>query len=140
MTDLTYGGPRLVAPSHIRGMNSHLRGTVRDFWVVLEGGAWISPLTVFLADGTEAIALFSGEEEARMFCHFRSDVWTDSTIRHTTAGRILSLLYCPWSAKHVALDPLPRILERRLPELRALSRTCFARTFAGRLGSESVVR
>jgi len=39
--------------------------------MVLEGSPQALPLTVFLSDGTtEAIALFSGEEEARMFCHF----------------------------------------------------------------------
>jgi hypothetical protein len=59
------------------------------------------------------------------------------TIRQTTAGEVLSLLYCPWSAKHLALDPFPEILDDRLLGLLTLDRARFARRFAG-LGSEPV--
>ena len=59
-------------------------------------------------------------------------------IRQTTAGEVLSLLYCPWCApKHVALDPFPEILGDRLLGLLTLDRARFARRFAG-LGSEPV--
>jgi hypothetical protein len=99
--------------------------------VVLEGDARRLPLTVFLPDGKEAIALFSGEEEARMFCHFREEE-ASANIRVTTAGEVLSLMYCPWcAAKHVALDPFPEILGKRLLELLTLDREGFARRFAG---------
>jgi hypothetical protein len=99
--------------------------------VVLEGDARRLPLTVFLPDGKEAIALFSGEEEARMFCHFREEE-ASANIRVTTAGEVLSLMYCPWcAAKHVALDPFPEILGKRLLELLTLDREDFARRFAG---------
>jgi hypothetical protein len=105
--------------------------------VVLEGDARRLPLTVFLPDGKEAIALFSGEEEARMFCHFREEE-ASANIRVTTAGEVLSLMYCPWcAAKHVALDPFPEILGKRLLELLTLDREDFARRFAG-LDSEPV--
>jgi len=96
---------------------------------------------VFLADGTtEAIALFSGEEEAKMFCHF-CEKEASAKIRQTTAGEVLSLLYCPWcAAKHVALDPFPEILgSRLLLGLLTLDRVDFALRFAG-LGSEPVAR
>ena len=58
-------------------------------------------------------------------------------IRQTTAGAVLSLLYCPWLAKHVALDPFPEILGDRLLGLLTLDRARFARRFAG-LGSDPV--
>jgi hypothetical protein len=108
---------------------------------VLEGSARRLPLTVFLPDGTtEAMALFSGQEEARMFCHFSKE-GASSTIRQTTAGEVLSLLYCPWgAAKHVALDPFPEILgSRLLLGLLTLDRADFARRFAG-LDSVPVAR
>ena len=92
---------------------------------------------VFLSDGTEALALFSGEEEARMYCHF-CEKGASANIRQTTTGEVISLLYCPWcAAKHVALDPFPEILGGRLLELLTLSREDFALRFAG-LGSEPV--
>jgi hypothetical protein len=109
---------------------------------MLEGDARGLPLTVFLPDGKEeAIALFSLEEEARMFCHFRKKRGTSVNIRQTTAGEVLSLLYCSWCAtKHVALDPFPEILgSRLLLELLTLSREEFALRFAG-LDSEPVAR
>ena len=114
--------------------------TVYAFWMVLEGSPQALPLMVFLADGTtEAIALFSGEEEAKMFCHFCEE-GASAKIRQTTAGEVLSLLYCPWcAAKHVALDPFPEILGGRLLELLTLSGVDFALRFAG-LGSEPVAR
>ncbi len=51
-------------------------------WVVLEGSARELPLTVDLPDGTEALALFSGEEEARMFCHFCEGVQREHQADH----------------------------------------------------------
>ena len=108
-------------------------------WVVLEGSARGDPLTVDLPDGTEALALFSGDEEARMFCHFCKE-GASVTIRQTTAGEVLSLLDCPWcAAKHVALDPFPEILGGRLMGLLTLDRADFALRFAG-LGSVPVAR
>jgi hypothetical protein len=109
-------------------------------WVVLEGSARGHPLTVDLPDGTEALALFSGDEEARMFCHFCKE-GASVTIRQTTAGEVLSLLDCPWcAAKHVALDPFPEILGGQLLlGLLTLDRADFALRFAG-LGSVPVAR
>jgi hypothetical protein len=109
--------------------------------MVLEGSPQALPLMVFLSDGKEALALFSGEEEARMFCHFCEE-GASTNIRQTTTGEVISLLYCPWcAAKHVALDPFPEILlgSRLLLGLLRLSRADFARRFAG-LGFEPGAR
>jgi hypothetical protein len=140
--DSTYGGRRDAVAPHNHGAPARRCGTVHAFWVVLEGGDWLSPLTVLLPEGKEAMALFSGEEEARMFCHFRREEEGASanTVRQTTAGEVISLLYCPWYAtKHVALDPFPEILANRLLGLLTLDRAGFARRFAG-LGSEPIAR
>jgi len=138
--ELTYGG-RVSAAPHKHGVRARRTRTVYAFWMVLEGSPQALPLMVFLADGTtEAIALFSGEEEAKMFCHF-CEKEASAKIRQTTAGEVLSLLYCPWcAAKHVALDPFPEILgSRLLLGLLTLDRVDFALRFAG-LGSEPVAR
>jgi hypothetical protein len=105
--DLIYGG-RVSAAPHNHGVCARQTSTVNAFWMVLEGSPQALPLTVFLSDGTEAMALFSVEEEARMFCHFCQE-GASANIRQTTAGEVISLLYCPWcAAKHVAFDPFPR--------------------------------
>jgi hypothetical protein len=136
--DLTYGG-RLTAAPHKYGVRARRTSTVHAFWMVLEGSARRLPLTVFQSDGTEALALFSGEEEAGMFCHF-CEKGASAIIRQTTTGEVISLLYCPWcAAKHVALDPFPEILGGRLLELLTLDREDFARRFAG-LGSDPDAR
>ena len=138
--DLTYGG-RVTAAPHNHGVRARRTSKVYAFWMVLEGSPQALPLTLFLSDGTEALALFSGEEEARMFCHF-SQKWASANIRQTTASEVISLLYCPWcAAKHVALDPFSEILgDRLLLGLLTLDREDFARRFAD-LGSEqSLVR
>jgi hypothetical protein len=137
--ELTYGG-RVSAAAHKKhGVRARQTSSVHAFWIVLEGSARRLPLMVFLSDGTQAMALFSGEEEARMFCHFRKE-GVSANIRQTTAGEVISVLYCPWcAAKHVALDPFPGILGERLLGLLTLDREDFARRFAG-LDSEPVAR
>ena len=128
--ELTYGGRASAAP-HNHGVRARRTRTVHAFWIVLEGSPQALPVTVFLSDSTEAMALFSGEEEARMFCHFCKE-GASANIRQTTAGEVLSLLYCPWcTAKHVALDPFPEVLGKPLLELLTLDREGFARRFAG---------
>ena len=129
--ELTYGG-RVTAAPHNHGVRARRTSTVHAFWIVLESRPQVLPLTVFLSDGTtEALALFSGEEETRMFCHFCEE-GASANIRQTTAGEVISLLYCPWcAAKHVALDPFPEILGGRLLELLTLDREDFALRFAG---------
>ena len=136
--ELTHGGRATAAP-HKHAVRARQTSTVYAFWIVLEGSARRLPLTMFLSDGTEAMALFSGQEEARMFCHFCEEE-ASTNIRQTTTGEVISLLYCPWcAAKHVALDPFPEILGNRLMGLLTLDRADFARRFAG-LDSEPVAR
>jgi hypothetical protein len=106
---------------------------VDTFWVVLleESGLPLLPLRVGLPCGREALALFSGEDEARMFCSLREEE-ADPHLRETSVGEVISLLYCPLTAaRHVALDPLPGILGSRLLGLITLDRERFARSFAG---------
>jgi hypothetical protein len=103
---------------------------VGTFWIVLEGSGPPLPLEVALPCGREALALFSGEDEAEMFCSLREGA--DPHLRETSVGEIISLLYCPLTAaRHVALDPLPGILGSRLLGLITLDRERFARSFAG---------
>jgi hypothetical protein len=137
--ELTYGG-RLTAAPHKHGVRARRTRRVHAFWMVLEGSPQALPLMVFLSDGQEAMALFSGEEEARMFCHFCEE-GASTNVRQTTTGEVISLLYCPWcAAKHVTLDPFPEILgSGRLLGLLTLSREDFARHFAG-LGSDPGAR
>jgi hypothetical protein len=119
------------ARPHNNVARAHRVDRVYAFWVVLKGSTWTLPFTVSLPDGREAIALFSAEEEAKMFCHL-SKQGKKVSIRHTTAGGVLSLLYGPWAvARHVALDPLPEILGGGLLGLLTLGREHFARSFAG---------
>ena len=137
--ELTYGD-RVTAAPHKHGVLARRTRTVHVFWTVLEGSPQALPLMMFLSDGKEALALFSGEEEARMFCHFCEEE-ASTNIRPTTTGEVISLLYCPWcAAKHVVLDPFPEILgSRLLLGLLTLSRADFALRFAG-LGFEPGAR
>jgi hypothetical protein len=126
---------------HKSDVRAHQVDGVYAFWVVLEGGIWTSALTVSSPEGREALALFSAEEEARMFCHFDKR-GAKGSVRVTSAGGVLSLLYGPWSvARHVALDPFPEILgSRGLLGPLTLYRKRFVRTFARGAGTELVVR
>jgi hypothetical protein len=133
---MIYEDSGVKAHSHKCDVRAHQVDRVCAFWVVLEGGTWTSPLTVCSPEGRAAIALFSGEEEAKMFCHFGKKR-AKGSVRVTSAGGVLSLLYGPWSvARHVALDPFPEVLgSRRLLEPLTLDRERFARSFAGGAGS-----
>jgi hypothetical protein len=107
---------------------------VDTFWVVLfeESGLPLLPLRVTLPCGREALALFSSEDEARMFCSLREAEEANPHLRETSVGEVISLLYCPlMAARHVTLDPLPGILGSRLLGLITLDRERFARSFAG---------
>jgi hypothetical protein len=102
------------------------------FWVVLCGSGPPLPLRLALPDGQQAMALFSDEDEARMFCSLREEVEADPHLRETSVGEVISLLYCPlMAARHVVLDPLPGILGSRLLGLITLDRERFARSFGG---------
>jgi hypothetical protein len=137
---MIYEDSGVKARSHKSDVRARQVDRVYAFWVVLEGGTWTSPLTVSSLEGREAIALFSGEEEAMMFCHF-SRRGAKGSVRVTSAGGVLSLLYGPWSvARHVALDPFPKVLRGGLLGLLTLDRERFAKSFAGGAGSELMTR
>jgi hypothetical protein len=128
---IIYDNSGVKARPHNIVARAHRIDRVYAFWVVLEGGAWTLPFTVSLPDGREAIALFTSEEEARMFRHFSKE-GANSIILETSSSEVLSLLYGPWSvAKQVALDPIPEVFDRRYLKLLTLSRERFARSFAG---------
>src|SRR5215217_1462533 len=84
---------------------------VDTFWVVLSGSGPLLPLVVDLPGGREALALFSGEEEARMFCSLREEGKADSHLRETSVGEVISLLYCLTAASTWRLIPSPRSWE-----------------------------
>ena len=134
---MIYEDSGVKAHSHKCDVRAHQVDRVCAFWVVLEGGTWTSPLTVSSPEDRAAIALFSGEEEAKMFCHFGRK-GAKGCVRVTSAGGVLSLLYGPWSVtRHVALDPFPEVLgSRRLLEPLTLDWERFARGFAGGAGYE----
>jgi len=88
------------------------RSGTNSLWVVLDGGgAPALPLGVFLPDGTEAVALFSGEEEARMFCHLGGEEGANRRVRETSPAEVLSLLYrAGRPVRRVTLDPFPEVV------------------------------
>jgi hypothetical protein len=133
--DLTNGSRRdVLAPHKKRGARARqTTSTVLAFWVMLEGDARGLPLTVFLPDGKEAIALFSGEEEARMFCYLcgeeRGANWR---VREISADEVLWLLYrAGQSIRRLALDPFPEVVPGGGSlKTSTLSMERFARCFA----------
>ena len=82
------------------GARARRTSTVHAFWVVPEDGTWTVPFTVNLPEGREAIALFSGEQEAIMFDHL-SEQGAKGSVRQTTAGEVPALLYGPWAVARV---------------------------------------
>jgi hypothetical protein len=136
---MIYEDSGVKARPHKSAVRAHQVDRVYAFWVVLEGGTWTSPLTVSSPEGRAAIALYSEEEEARMF-GYSGRKGAKGCVRVTSTGGVLSLLYGPWFvARHVALDPFPEILgSRRLLEPLTLDRERFARSFAGGAGAELI--
>lgn len=97
------------------------------YWLLVrnENGR-LEILTTGLADGEEALPVFSYEEEAEMFLRLgqvASDGWQ---VRESTAGELISVLYGPCaSVERVALDPLPEMVAERTVGLVSLSRERF---------------
>ncbi len=78
------------------------------FWLVSGGGPGRpeEPLTVGFKDGSRALAVFSFEEEARLFLRLGSRGWR---VRVAGIGELVSMLSGPGvGAELVALDPLPQ--------------------------------
>lgn len=78
------------------------------FWLIVKGEAGpMDVLRISLASGEEALAVFSFEEEARVFLEFGAldGGWR---VRVTAAGELISVLFGPCAGVGwVALDPLP---------------------------------
>ena len=91
-------------------------GRVR-FWLISGGGPGRpeEPLTVGFGDGSTALAIFSFEEEARLFLQLGGRGWR---VRAAGVGELVSMLSgSAIGAGLVALDPLP---QREAEELNSL--------------------
>ena len=85
-------------------------------------------LTLRLGDGTEALAVFSFEEETRKFLDHRPGASREGwKARQTWPGELASVLLGPCSAtKRVALDPPPEAARKRKSAgIRAVDRDDF---------------
>ena len=87
----------------------------RPHWLIVKHGvSGMDVLTVDLGGGAEALAVFSLEEETRMFLDLllgASGVGWKA--RQTWPGELASVLYGPCSAvTKVALDPLPEAVDK----------------------------
>jgi hypothetical protein len=103
----------------------------RWHWLIVKDR--ISGMDVLTVDlgGEEALAVFDFEEEARMFLELRAAASGEGwRARRTSTGELVSVLYGPCSsARRVALDPLPGVLDRgKSIGLLAIDRNGFLRT------------
>src|ERR671920_554407 len=101
----------------------------RTHWLIAKHGvSGMDVLTIHLGGGAEALAVFTFEEEARVFLDSRfgapGEGWE---ARQTWPGELASVLFGPCStAKTVALDPLPEAVEEEESAgLRAIGRDDF---------------
>ena len=98
----------------------------RPFWLIAEYRTGrIEVLRTTLASGEEALAVFSFEEEARMFLEFGAPDggWR---VRVTPAGELISVLSGPClGVGWVALDPLPGPFFEALTDLASMGRDAF---------------
>lgn len=80
----------------------------KRYWIIVKyGSSPIEALVTNLTAREKALAVFSFEEEARMFLQYRAlkGRWK---VRETTAGELISILLGPCAlVERVALDPLP---------------------------------
>jgi hypothetical protein len=107
----------------------------RPHWLIAKHGvSGMEVLTVDLDGSTEALAVFTFEEETRMFLDLRfgasGEEWK---ARQTWPGELASVLYGPYSAvKKVALDPLPEAVDgEESVGLQAMDRNDFLKVLLG---------
>ena len=107
----------------------------RPHWLITKHGVGgMDALTVDLGGGKEALAVFTFEEETRMFLDFRLGAPVEGwKARQTWPGELASVIYGPCSAvRKVVLDPLPESVDRwRSVGLQALDRSDFLRMLLG---------
>lgn len=92
-------------------------------------------LTVDLFAHGEALAVFSFEEEARMYLRLRTGGpgWR---VRQTSAGELVSVLYGPCAdAKRVVLDPVSESSGEALAGLLSMDRDGFLQTLLSEVPS-----
>jgi len=113
----------------------------RPHWLIAKRGvSGMEVLTVDLGGSTEALAVFSVEEETRKFLDFRPEVSGEGwKARQTWPGELASVLYGPCSAvKKVVLDPLPEAVDKgESVDLQAMDRNDFLRKLLGE-GPQSI--
>jgi hypothetical protein len=103
--------------------------TCRTHWLIAKHGvSGMDVLTVHLGDSTEVLAVFTFEEQARVFLHSgfgaSGEGWK---ARQTWPGELASILYGPCSAaKRVAVDPPSEAVEKgKSAGIRAVDRDHF---------------
>jgi hypothetical protein len=102
------------------------RRPVLSYWLIAKNeNGRIEVLTALLADGEEAIPVFSYEQEAELFLNFR-EAGSGWRVRESTVGELISVLCGPCAgAKEVSLDPLPEMVAEGTLGLVNLSRKRF---------------
>jgi hypothetical protein len=98
-------------------------------WLIAKHGvSGLDVLTIHLGGGAEVLAVFTFEEEARVFLDSRLGASGEGwEARQTWPGELASVLYGPCSAaKEVALNPSPEAVEKgESAGLRAVARDDF---------------
>jgi hypothetical protein len=99
---------------------------VLSYWLIAKNeNGRIEVLTALLADGKEALPVFSYEQEAELYLKLR-EAGSGWRVRESTAGELISVLCGPCAgAKGVALDPLPEMVTEGTLGLVNLSRKRF---------------
>jgi hypothetical protein len=90
-------------------------------------------LTVCLGSSGEALAVFSFEQEAKMFLDLQRAASEEGwCVRQTSVGELVSVLYGPCAdANKVALDPVPEVGRNELVGLPSMHRNDFLRFLLG---------
>jgi hypothetical protein len=105
------------------------KGAGRTHWLIAKHGvSGMDVLTIHLGDGAEVLAVFTFEEQARVFLDSRIGASGEGwETRQTWPGELASVLCGPCSAaKRVALDPPPEAVEKgKWTGLRAMDRNDF---------------
>jgi hypothetical protein len=113
----------------------------RPHWLIAKHGvSGMDVLTLDLGGSTEALAVFTLEEETRMFLDLRPEASGEEwKARQTWPGELASVLYGPCSAvKKVAVDPLPEAVDKgKWVGLQAMDRNDFLRMLLGE-GPQSI--
>jgi hypothetical protein len=102
------------------------RRPVLSYWLIAKNeNGRMEVFTALLADGEEALPIFSYEQEAELFLGFQA-AGSGWRVRESTAGELVSVLCGPCaSATEVCLDPLPEMVAEGTLGLVNLSRKRF---------------